>query len=170
MANFTFFNLDEETRKLMLEEINSDISKDNLYLSNRLDINGKEKYPAFLIESVNNGTEETFTNLLLQDGCFNETESVQGRPKKVPSNAPSLLCQSEFNRFYIRAICLRAINQNQDEVEIYRGRESSWARPESEMLIGTNLNANDLLEDLRSSIGTSPKLFPDINSGLTVKL
>lgn len=170
MANFTFLNLDEETRKLMLDEINSDICKDNLYLSNRLNVIGKENYPAFLIESVKNGTEETFTNLFLQDDYFNETEIVQGKSKKVPSNAASLLCQSEFNRYYIRAICLRAINQNQDEVEIYRGRESSRVRPESEMLIGTSLNAKDLLEDLRNSIGTSPKLFPEINSGLTVKL
>ena len=62
------------------------------------------------------------------------------------------------------------ICQNQDEIEIYRGRESSLRRTESEMLIGTNLNAVDLLEDLRNSIGITPKLFPEINSGLTVKL
>ncbi|WP_334125407.1 hypothetical protein [Empedobacter brevis] len=170
MANFTFLNLDEETRNLMLDEINSDINNDKLYLSNRLSQNGKENYQPFLLESVKNGNEDTFTNLLAQGDNFNETEIVQGKSKKVPSNAASLLCQSEFNRYYIRAICLRAINQNQDEVEIYRGRVSSWARPESEMLIGTSLNATDLLEDLRSSIGSSPKLFPEINSGLTVKI
>ena len=170
MANFTFLNLDEETRSLMLDEINSDINNDKLYLSNRLSEEGKKNYQPFLLESVKNGNEETFTNLLAQGDNFNETEIVQGKSKKVPSNVASLLCQSEFNRYYIRAICLRAINQNQDEVEIYRGRESSWARPESEMLIGTSLNATDLLDDLRSSIGSSPKLFPEINSGLTIKI
>ncbi|MGB7528974.1 hypothetical protein [Sphingobacterium cellulitidis] len=170
MANFTFLNLDEETRKLMLDEINSDISKDKLYFSDRLSINGRENYTPFLLKSVKNGTEETFTNLMTQNDNFNETEVVQGKSKKVPNNAASLLCQNEFNRYYIRAICLRAINHKQEEIEIYRGRASSWARPESEMLIGTRLNAEDLLEDLRNSIGTSPKLFPEINSGLTVKL
>ncbi|WP_313002774.1 hypothetical protein [Chryseobacterium gleum] len=129
MANFTFLNLDEETRKLMLSEITSDINNGKLYLSNRLSQSGKDNYSNYLIESVTNGNEETFTNLLVQDVNFNETELVQGKPKKVPSNAASLLCQSEFNRYYIRAICLRAINQNQDEIEIYRGRESSWTRP-----------------------------------------
>lgn len=169
MANFTFLNLDEETRELMLDEINSDIGNDKLYSSNRLNKNGKENYTHNLLESVKNGNEETFTSLLTQDN-FNETELVKEKSKKIPSNAASLLCQSEFNRYYIRAICLRAINQNQDEIEIYRGRESSWARPESEILIGTYLSATDLLEDLRNSIGISPKLFPEINSGLTVKL
>ncbi|WP_056219141.1 hypothetical protein [Chryseobacterium sp. Leaf201] len=170
MANFTFLNLDEETRKLMLDEINSDISNGKLYLSNRLNQNGKDNYQNYLLESVENGDEETFTNLLIQSSNFNDTEIVQGKSKKVPSNAASLLCQSEFNRYYIRAICLRAMNQNQDEVKIYRGRESSWTRPESEVLIGTSLNATDLLEDLRNSIGISPQLFPEINSGLTIKI
>jgi len=170
MANFTFLNLDEKTRNLMLNEINSDISSNKLYLSNRLNQNGKDKYSNYLIESVKNGNEETFTNLLVQGNNFNETELIQGKSKKVPSNAATLLCQSEFNRYYIRAICLRALNQDQNEIEIYRGRESSWARPESELLIGTSLNATDLLEDLRNSIGISPKLFPEINSGLTVKI
>ncbi|KQM42120.1 hypothetical protein ASE55_12965 [Chryseobacterium sp. Leaf201] len=154
----------------MLDEINSDISNGKLYLSNRLNQNGKDNYQNYLLESVENGDEETFTNLLIQSSNFNDTEIVQGKSKKVPSNAASLLCQSEFNRYYIRAICLRAMNQNQDEVKIYRGRESSWTRPESEVLIGTSLNATDLLEDLRNSIGISPQLFPEINSGLTIKI
>lgn len=170
MANFTFLNLDKETRELMLQEINSDIINDRLYSSNRLNKNGKVNYVHNLLESVKNGNEETFTYLLTKDNNFNDSELVKEKPRKVPSNAASLLCQSEFNRYYIRAICLRAINQNQDEIEIYRGRESSLRRTESEMLIGANLNAVDLLEDLRNSIGITPKLFPEINSGLTVKL
>lgn len=170
MANFNFLNLEEETRKLMLDEINSDISEDKLYFSNRLSIIGKENYIPSLLESAKNGNDETFTNFMAQNDNFNQFEVVQGKSKKVPNNAASLLCQSEFNRYYIRAICLRAIDLNQEKIEIYRGRESSWARPESEMLIGTKLNAKDLLEDIRNSIGTSPKLFPEINSGLTVKL
>lgn len=170
MANFTFLNLDEETRNLMVDEINCDIINKKLYFSDRLNQNGKENYSNYLLESVKNGNEETFTNLVNHEINLNQTEHVNGKSKKVPSNASSLLCQSEFNRYYIRAICRRAINQNQDEVNIYRGRESSWARPESEILIGTSLIAEDLLEDLRNSIGKSPKLFPEINSGLTVKL
>lgn len=170
MANFTFLNLDDKTRNFMLDEINSDINNGKLYLSNRLNQNGKDNYPKYLLEAVRSGNEETFTSSLIQGDSFNETEIVQGKSKKIPNNAASLLCQSEFNRYYIRAICLRALNENQEEIEIYRGRESSWARPESEMLIGTNLNASDLLEDLRNSIGISPKLFPEINSGLTVKI
>lgn len=170
MANFNFLNLDEETRELMLDEVKSDIENDKLYLSNRLNQNGKENYPTYLLESVENGSEESFTNLLIENNSFNDKELVNGVMKKVPSNAASLLCQSEFNRYYIRAICRRAIDQDQDEVIIYRGRESSWVRPESEALIGKSLNSRDLLYDLRDSIGVSPKLLPEINSGLTVKL
>lgn len=93
-----------------------------------------------------------------------------GKLKKNPSNASTLLSQNEFNRFYIRAICLEAIEKNDEKVEIYRARESSWSRSESEALIGRIVDANELLADLRENIGKTPKLLPVFNSGLSVKL
>ena len=88
----------------------------------------------------------------------------------MPSNASTLLSQSEFNRYYIRAICLKAITAGEEFVTIYRARESSWSRPESEARIGAKILAKELLEDLRNSIGIEPKLLPEINSGLSVEM
>jgi len=170
MAKFNFLNLNQNVRSFMLSEINNDIEMDNFYISERLNDTGKENYAAFLIDSATNSDEEAFEALLDIETHFNPTSLRLGKPVKTPSNASSLLCQSEFNRYYIRAICAYAIANNINEVEIYRARESSWSRPESEAKIGKKISAQDLLDDLRSSIGAEPKLMPEVNSGLSVKI
>jgi len=170
MAKFNFLNLDQNVRSLMLSEINTDIETDNFYVSERLNDTGKENYATFLIDSVTNSDEETLEALLDFTTHFNPTSLRQGKPVKIPSNASTLLCQSEFNRYYIRALCAHAIANDINEVEIYRARESSWSRPESEAKIGKKISAQDLLDDLRSSVGAEPKLMPEVNSGLSVKI
>lgn len=57
MAKFNFLNIDEETRRLMLTEIELDISKKKLFISNRLNDRGKTNYSVYLKESVKNGDE-----------------------------------------------------------------------------------------------------------------
>ena len=168
MVDFKFENLTSSVREKMVSEIDSDIQNEQLYISNRLNEEGKIKFPELLKDSALNYNEKGLSENL--NGFFNTQEEVNGKIKKVPSNASTLLSQSEFNRFYIRAVCLEAIEKKDENVKIYRARESSWSRPESEALIGNTVNANELLTDLRESIGVSPKLLPEINSGLSVKL
>ncbi|QIK54463.1 hypothetical protein G7051_08965 [Dysgonomonas sp. HDW5B] len=170
MSKFNFLDLTDDVRQLMVEEINNDIAEEKLYISERLNEAGKEVYPNFLLETAIQGNEELLTSLLESDEYFNSTYLRQNKPVKMPSNAASLLAQSEFNRFYIRAVCRASINQNISEVEIYRARESSWARAGSEDQIGEKILAEDLLKDLRTSIGVQPQILPEINSGLSVKL
>jgi hypothetical protein len=170
MAKFNFVNLDQNVRSLMLAEIDDDIQADRLYISERLNESGKKLYRSFLIDAVTNSDEEAFERLFDLATHFNPTYVRQGKNVKMPSNAATLLCQSEFNRYYIRAVCRHAVANNITEVEIYRGRESSWSRSESEMKIGQKILAQDLLDDLRTSIGIEPSLLPEINSGLSVKI
>jgi hypothetical protein len=169
MAKFNFINLDDDIRQLMLAEIQMDIDNNNLFISTRLNEKGRLYYQEYLMTSVTSGDEESFEKLLDIVDHFNPTFLRQEKVVRMPSNASTLVCQSEFCRFYIRALCLKAISNSVDTVEIYRARESSYVRPDSEAKIGTFLYAKDLLEDLRNSIGVEPKLFPEINSGLCIK-
>ena len=91
---------------------------------------------------------------------------------KVPANAADTLAEGEFNRFYCRGLCARVSGSTPGEVEIYRGRESSQPRRESEALIGRRLEATSVLRDLRSSVGVEPALGvpPGPNSGLTLRI
>ena len=166
MAQFTFKNLTQEVRHEMLNELISDIEDKKTYLSNRLTEAGKEIFVDALKNSIQSGDELTFEEAIAN--YFEPNEVVQGKSKKVPANAAQLLSQGEFNRYYIRGICLVALQKKLEEVEIYRARESSWSRPESEAKIGSKLNATLLLEDIRNNIGKQPEYLPEVNSGLSV--
>lgn len=91
---------------------------------------------------------------------------------KVPVTAPDTLAEGEFNRFYVRGLCLRAIEKGIPEMEVYRGKPVRQPRPESKAMIGKRISAQILLEDLRQSPGVEPALGlpPGPNSGLTVRL
>ena len=91
---------------------------------------------------------------------------------RVPVNAPDTLSEGEFNRYYVRGLCIRVIEEDMDKVEVYRGKPVNQPRPESEVLLGKRLPAESLLEDLRKSNGVEPALGlpPGPNSGLTVRI
>ncbi len=172
---FDFKNLDQETRKLMLDEVNRDIANKQLYLSKRFNEAGEKLYPQILSKALTFGDEQSFATDLRGNNCFKTHEERKTKTGvtqvKVPDTAHTTLAESEFNRFYIRALCLRAMEANQ-RLTVYRARQSDNPRPESEMMIGTNVDPNKLLIDLRTSMGTDTALGlpPGPNSGLTVRL
>ena len=172
---FDFKNLDEETRKLMLNEVNRDIANKQLYLSKRFNGTGEKLYPQILSKAFTSGDEQSFAADLKGNNCFKTHEDRKTKTgvtqAKIPETAHTTLAESEFNRFYIRALCLRAMEAKQ-QLTVYRARQSDNPRPESEMMIGSNVDPSRLLNDLRSSIGvdTALGLPPGPNSGLTVRL
>lgn len=88
------------------------------------------------------------------------------------SNAHEMLAEGEYTRFYMRAICLRALEDGIAHVVVYRAKEVEKARSESEQKIGQQVSTQALLNDLRTSKGvdTALGLPPGPNSGLAVKL
>ncbi len=164
-------NLDEHTRQFMLEEVERDISQDKLYISPRLNELGQQNYPQLLKEAVKGCDDAWLANQLRQRMKSHHGYTKTGKPRKVPVNAPDTLAEGEFNRFYMRGLSLRAIKENMEVVEIYRGRASRRPRPESEAMIGQRILAQALLTDLREAVGKTPvSKLPSPNSGLTVRL
>lgn len=92
--------------------------------------------------------------------------------KAVSSNAHETLAEGEFNRFYIRAVCLRALQEGFANVRVHRAKNVSDPRSESQTKIGELIRAETLLNDLRSNIGVDSSLgLPSgPNSGLSVEL
>ena len=169
-------NLNERTREAMLSEVEVDIKNGALYISERLNMHGRELYPVLLIESMKNGDDSTLANAL-RKGLFNPTYQRR-KPKggftnaKMPGNAPESLAEGEFNRFYIRALCKIVIETGNGQLRVYRARFSQNPRPESERKIGCVVDAPQLLIDLRNNVGTET-YFGVPNgpmSGLSVEL
>ena len=169
-------NLDERTRSFMLSEVESDLSHENLYMSPRLNEPGEQNYVSLLKEAIEHHDDAWLAQQLHSRGYMKDHEQRRKQGGgftrvRVPVNAPKTLSEGEFNRYYVRGLCIRVIEDSVDHVEVYRGKAVSQPRPESEALLGKRLSAEALLEDLRKSKGVEPALgLPSgPNSGLTVR-
>lgn len=170
-------NLDAQTRTHMIAELNADQAASRLYISLRFNENGVRGWATLLGEAISAhddawlATEIRSRNFLKsreeRRNKTGETQLVQ-----VPANAHETLAEGEFNRFYVRGLCLRAIEENVPQVMVYRARHSNNPRPESEAIMGKAFAPAALLNDLRSSPGVETALGVPRgpNSGLSVRL
>jgi hypothetical protein len=173
----SYKNLDHRTRALMLSEIQRDIDAGTLYLSGNLSQQGSLAYPGMLKSAAENGNDGTLAGALL--GHLNSHEKPRqlktggfSKPPVMRSNAHEMLAEGEFNRFYIRALCVRAIEDGAKAVVVYRAKAVENARSASEELIGKHVAPDSLLQDLRThpGIDTALGLPPGPNSGLSIYL
>lgn len=170
-------NLDATTRRLMVQEFEHDLQNNTLYISPRLNATGIQQYPQLLKDSLTNYDDAWLAQALRRGELFNTTEARR-KPTggftnaKIPVTAPETLAEGEFNRFYVRGVCLRVIEEGRHEVEVYRAKAVSTPRYESEVKIGTLVSAQQLLDDLRThqGIDTALGLPAGPNSGLSVRI
>jgi len=171
----SFANLDDKTRKFMLDELEQDITANKLYLSSRLNDTGRRNYEKLLRSAIQNGDDVFLANSLAGLlKVYKQRARLSGGYKiaKVPIIAPETLAEGEFNRFYCRGVCRRAIDEGLEEVEVYRAKPVRNPRPQSQALIGGKKKAKELLDDLRTNIGVDTTLGVPAgpNSGLSIRL
>lgn len=173
-----FENLDDRTRQLMLAEMEHDVSNNQLHISPFLSGQGQRDYANLLREAIESGNDETLEQELRTHRRLIKT-LPRRKPKggyaiaATPENAAEVLSESEFNRYYIRALALRAIEDGIAELVVYRAKQVNSPRPESEALVETTISPEDLLEDLRTHPGDEPPSLgvpSGPNSGLSVRL
>ena len=171
-------NLDDRTRQLMLAEMDYDIANNALHISPFLSGQGQRDYANLLREAIESGNDETLAQDLRTHRRLIRT-LPRRKPKggyaiaATPENAAEVLSESEFNRYYIRALARRAIEDGIAELVVYRAKQVNSPRPESEALVETTISPEDLLEDLRSHPGDEPPSLgvpSGPNSGLSVRL
>lgn len=160
----------------MLAELERDVASGTLYRSKRLTDAGWVAYPDLLREAARHGDDATLAaSLAHPDYWFAKEQSTSSKgkvySKDVPYNANETLAESEFNRFYLRGLCVAAGQAGIPEVLVYRAKEVEVARSASIAMIGKLLDASALLHDLRESAGvdTALGLPPGPNSGLSGK-
>jgi hypothetical protein len=132
--------------------------------------------PALLREAVQHGTEQTLAQALARSEYWNayETRVRQGRAHqaRVPHNAHETFAEGEFNRFYVRGLCRRAMAEGINELEVYRAGAVMNPRSQSQAMIGKRIGPGPLLNDLRTHQGVEPALGipPGPNSGLSIRI
>jgi len=173
----TYHNLDDRTRKLMSDEMDYDIAHNQLHISPFLSGQGQRDYVNLLREAIQRGSDETLAKNLRAHRRI--TKALPRRKPEggymiaaAPVNAARLLAESEFNRFYIRALARRAMEDGIPELVVYRAKQVRKPRPESEALVETTIAPEALLADLRAHPDQPPTLGVPSgpNSGLSVRL
>lgn len=160
----------------MESELNVDIQSGSIYISLRLNQRGVETWNTILSMAIESFNDDWLALQLQSTGCLKSHEQRvrNGKPyhAKVPYNAAETLAEGEFNRFYARGLCVRAIREGIPEVEVYRGKRVQQPRFESESKIGLRVAPQQLLNDLRTSQGVEPALGipPGPNSGITIRI
>jgi hypothetical protein len=169
-------NLDEHTRRFMLEELNLDLQNGSLYLSSRLTAAGMRNYPRILQEAIRVYDDFWLESELRAQEYIKSTEiRHNGRGSSivtVPASAPQILAEEEFNRYYIRGVCRVALASSIPKVQVYRAKMVMQPVEQSEALVNQRLDPQQLLEDLRShpGLGTILGAAPDHGAGLSVCL
>jgi len=173
-----FENLDDRTRQLMLDEMEYDIAQNQLHISPFLSGQGQRDYANLLREAIQSGNDETLAQNLREHRRILKT-LPRRNPKggysiaATAENAAEVLAESEFNRYYIRGLARRAIEDGISELVIYRAKPVRNPRPESESRVETALSPEELLADLRAHPGDEPPTLgvpSGPNSGLSVRL
>ena len=172
-TKFNFTKLDARTRALMIEEIQRAQASANLYFSARFNDTGQRGWVQWLCSAAEQHDEHWLAYQLEAAGAMKDLET-RAKPKggytvaHVPDTAAETMAEGQFNRFYMTAVCRRAIEDGKASVRVYRAKHRGESRPESRVLEGTSRDANTLLDELRRR-GSSLKcdlLKP--NSGLSI--
>lgn len=171
---FQFNDLDDETRRLMLAELDLDETT-GLYEGPRLSAAGAAAWPGLLREAMATGSDASLVAVLGAPGGpylnLKEVNPSTGAPTKdVPVNAAATLGEGEFNRFYMRALCRRAIDEGRG-LRIYRARHAVEPSKSSEKKLNEPVDPAELLDDLRANKGANTiHGLGRPNSGLSVEL
>ncbi len=168
-------NLDAATRTLMLEEIEFDLAGTGLYVSRFLNERGKVEWPDLTRSAARDGTDDTLAAALAR-GLL-ESHYSKNKPKggttmaAVPYTAPSTMAEGQFNMYYMRALSRRVLAGEAKGLVVYRAKAVDVPRSSSERMIGTQIDAQLVLDELRRTKGVDPDIrIPLPNSGLTVRL
>lgn len=156
-------HLDKRTRELMLEEVEYDIQRNQLYIDPVLSGQGVHDYPNLLRDAIESGDETTLAQALDERRRIERT-LTRRKPSggytisAVSGTAAQQIAEGEFNRYYICAVARRAIDEGIEELVVYRAKPVKKPRPESEEMVETTIDPHALLEDLRTHTGEPPEL------------
>ena len=168
-------HLEALTRSHMVAELRDDVARGRLYMSPWLTPGAQEQLAAVLEVVLDRGTDEALAEVFTAPGVLQRFERTsKGDPTRrpVPKAAPQILAEFLVNRYVVRGVCRRALEEGIATVEVYRAREARNPRPASEKLIGALVDAKELLDDLRDHASELEGRFgvPAIGSGLSVRL
>ena len=167
-------DLDDRTRRSMLDELAADVAERHLYLSPYLTTTGRAAYRGALRAALRAGNEESLAVELRRPGRLGAPDGWKpgGLIGKYSATVPDALAEAEFHRFYVRGLCRRTLAEGGRTLIIYRAKPGSPSRANPDSMVGVRIDAASLLEDLQTTSGRAPpRILPGCPSpGMSVRL
>lgn len=165
--SFNFESLDDSTRAKMLVELDTDLAKNCMYQSAIMREDSRDAYLGDLRRSFLAGDISTLEAALLSADPFRGRNASGAVVNKAA--AASTLSGTQFNHYYVRAMCVRALEEGR-KLEYYRAKDSAIRRPKTEEKLGKQVDVEDTLQALRenSAKPENLKVFL-VSSGLSVR-
>ncbi|MGB2697349.1 MAG: hypothetical protein WBD28_05745 [Candidatus Zixiibacteriota bacterium] len=134
---YNFEELDETTRKWMLEEFHREEESPKPHRSERLSPLGIDIFPKEMENAIREGNEETLAQALSNSTYWKPSELSQRkggifRKKINPIKAAQSLAYTEFDTWYVRGFARRLIEEGEEYCQVYRAAPA-WA-PRGECL------------------------------------
>ena len=173
---FNFVDLDDKTRTFMLAAIEDADRIGNIYYSTRFNDTGRREWLWLLKQAAREHDAQWLADQVENNHLMRELEggrSPQGSylVKHIPQEAAAqTLAEGQFNRFYMLGLCRRARAEGVTHLEVYRARETSSPRPESQAMIGKLISVAEVEDQLRDTKASLKSPFLHVRSGISLKI
>jgi hypothetical protein len=159
------YKLDERTRAFMIKEITLAVQSGNIFFSNHLTPVGLIGWIHWLTEAALFHDAQWLENKLVTTGACTPKNNGSDPCDSAPAGIAyeTCLAHTQFNRFYMAAVCRQAIDDGISDILIRHGMPQGKTTISFRNRNCLKRNAGILLEDLRSN-KTALKcdfLFPD---------
>lgn len=151
---YNFEELDEITRKWMLEEFLSEERAGKPYRSPRLSPLGLQVFPKEMEKAIQEGNEETLAQALSNPAYWQSTETYQRGGTTYtrginPIKAAQFLAYTEFNTWYVRGFARRLIEEGEERCQVYRAALAWEPRGECLKHEGKNYEVKEIYDGHR---------------------
>lgn len=126
-----FGELDDITRKFILNEYEAEQHSGNPYISQHLSKAGKQIFPELMKNAILSGDAESLEMSLKYPKYWNEKEEYTRngitRERKINvDQAAERLAFAEFNTWYVRGLTKRLLSEGIEKCQIYRAKDAKW--------------------------------------------
>jgi hypothetical protein len=156
-----FEELDEITRRYMLEEFEREQSSSNSYRPKALSKVGQSKFPNLVREALRAGNEKTLIHSLSDSTYWNPTETyirdgVMRERRVNVKQASERLGLTEFNTWYVHGLARRLMDEGVTHCQIYRGEMPKWEPAECSVHEGKILPVKEIYDGHRARYWPEP--------------
>lgn len=148
-----YMQLNETVRRFMMQEY----AQGGHYISPRLNEGGRARWIGLLKDALQYHTDVWLERELIRRNSFVATEYLKSTMGKTVTRAVNseqiakILAEGEFNRFYLRALCVAAQTRGVTHLLVTQGRVIPNAPLAAGKSVGSAVEVNALLNTLRNN-------------------